>query len=320
METISTKKKSSKKTFNSNHHTFLDLFAEQVKTSPLKKAVSFDEKILTYHELDVLSSNLAHLLKIKGFISGQVIALGLNNSLDVVVGMLAIFKVGGIYLPIDPNYPDIRINHMLEDAKPSFVITERTQKRRFIEWNSNVILIDNLPDYEFDSTLRRVSPKQPAYIFYTSGTTGKPKGIVVSHSSLTHAVLAYQHLHPEQFIVLMTGSISFDPSLLIITYTLASGGKLCIPMNNGRIDPKDPNEYIKIIKRHGVEYLLCTPSFYSNVLDKKIKLPSLKCLDLCGEKVPNNLPKRHLKINPNSYLYNVYLRKFKSWSREHQSV
>lgn len=306
MKTISTKKPSSKKAFNSSHHTFLDLFKEQVRTIPYETAVSFAEKSLTYHELDVLSSNLAYLLEVKGFASGQVIALGLNNSLEVVVGMLAIFKVGGIYLPIDLNYPDVRINHMLEDARPSFVITERSQNKRSLVWESNVILIDNLHDYEFDINLKRVSPRCPAYIFYTSGTTGKPKGVIVSHSSLTHAVLAYKCLHPEKYITLMTGSISFDPSLLIITFTLASGGKLCIPQNNGKIDPEDPIEYIKVIKRHRVEYLLCTPSFYSSILDRKIKLPSLKCLDLCGEKIPNSLPKRHSIINPNSDLYNVY--------------
>ncbi len=306
MKIIQENKKVQGLNFDCKRHSFLNLFAKQVRENPKAVATVFCGESLSFEELDFRSSTLAKLLKIRGVKPGKVVALGLYNCLDFMVGMLAIFKSGGVYLPIDPHYPNQRIKRMLEDAGPWCIITEKSLKKRFLKWNNNLFLIDNLPDLELEMDLSPVDLNQTAYIVYTSGTTGNPKGISVSHSSLAYAVLAYRDLHPARYNALMTGSISFDPSLLIVVYTLASGGMVCLPENNDGIDPKQPDEYIQLIKTYSLSYLLCTPSLYSNMLKKSTRLISLECVDLCGENIPNNLPKKHSIVLPNSFLYNVY--------------
>ena len=308
METVKPNELITETNINNNYNflTFMDLFEVRVKTFSDSIAVVYRNNKLTYNELDKLSTNLAKLLKAKGVKKGDVVALGVYNSLDVLIGMIGIFKAGGVYLPIDPHYPNKRISQMFSDAEPFAIITELSLEERFLKWNKSLLLIDMLPDFEPDIGLERVCPEETAYIVYTSGSTGVPKGIHVSHLSLTHSVIAYQNLHPKKYSSILTGSISFDPSLLITTYTLSLGGSVFIPQNNDGIDPKSPEEYMNVINRHSVEYLLCTPSLYTKMLKTPENIQSLKCVDLCGENVPKSLLNRHSVVMKDSDLFNVY--------------
>lgn len=306
MDIVQVKEKEQREGSDYKQLNFCKLFENQAQKNPKAIAVIFCDKSLSYEELDILSSNLAKLLKIKGVNAGSVVALGLYNGFNFLVGMLGIFKAGGIYLPIDPNYPANRIEAMLEDANPHSFITESSLQDNFAKWHDKILLMDRLPDLEFDIQLEPVCPKEPAYIIYTSGSTGKPKGIVIDHIGLTHAVLAYQNLHPVKYVSLMAGSISFDPSLLIVSHTLSLGGTICLPQNHDGIDPKQPDEYIQLIEKHSINFILCTPSLYSMMLNRSSKLSSLTCVDLCAEDIPDSLLKNHARVASNAFLYNVY--------------
>ena len=283
--------------------SFCDLFTLQVRAIPTGIAVIFDGKSLTYEELDFRSMQLASFLRENGVKSESIVALSVCDGLDLLIGILGILRSGGAYLPIDPNYPSERIEMMLEDANPVLLLTEENLVTKFSWIHEKTVLINKSFPNEVVNQNETVLPNQLAYVVYTSGSTGKPKGIMLEHRALAYAALAHQQLHPSTFTALMLGSISFDASLIVITRTLISGGTVCIPKSEISADPE---RVIDLIEKHEINYTLCVPSFYSMLLDKSRELPSLLCIDLGGETMPNAIPDIHSKIAPNAILHNIY--------------
>lgn len=283
-----------------NFVSFCDLFKLRVKESPNAIACIFEGMSLTYGELDYRADLLAQFLKKNGVRSGEIVALCLHNSLELLIGILGILQAGGTYLPIDPTYPAGRIERMIQDAKPILVLTQENLRDKFSY--DKVAMIDRLSLTERLVEREPIQPDQLAYVVYTSGSTGAPKGIMIEHKALVHAAFVYQKLHPSRLISLLAGSISFDASILVIFHTLISGGVICIP-RSGIVDP----EYIiRLIEEYKVNYTLCVPSFYALLLRKSKKLLSLESVDLGGENLPNEIPELHTKLAPNAFLYNLY--------------
>ena len=282
------------------------LFQNQAKITPYHTAVIYKNLSLTYNELDTYSTAIAMSLKARGVQQETVVALGLYNSLELIVGMLAIFKSGGVYLPIDPNYPCKRIKAMLDDAKPKFLLTSNSVKHLFLDSKIDLLEFEKLKKEQHNLSLNMPKPHELAYIIFTSGTTGNPKGIMVEHGALCHAVNAYCTLHPEILIALMLGSISFDPSLLIVSHSLTSGGTVCLIDNKTGINPDNFYEIIDVINTKNVNLILTTPSFYSELIKRSNTLPPLKGVDLCGEPIPKGLPAMHKQKCPEASLINAY--------------
>lgn len=285
-----------------NFQSFCDLFRSQVSKNPEAIAVVFEENSLSYAELDKRSSQLANFLEENNVKSESIVALSLHNSIELLVGMLGIIKSGGVYLPIDPNYPKERIESIIRDSNPVLVLTEDKLKSLFLSFPCKVALVTEIP-YSDLIHKKLIKPDHAAYVIYTSGSTGKPKGIVMEHRALSHAALCYQKLHPDRLVSLVAGSISFDAGLLVISHTLSLGGMVCIPKNESVVDPQ---YFIELIQKHSINYTLCVPSFYLMILSKSRKLPSLLCVDLGGDTLPNELPALHAEIAPNAILHNVY--------------
>lgn len=288
--------------------SFCDFFKKIAKKHAQNKAVIFNQSVLSYSQLDKLSTQLAHNLIKEGVQPGDIVALGLYNDLDLIIALLSVWQANGVYLPIDPNYPKERIGVMLADASPKLLITKRETVNKFSFFKGKKFIIEKLQnkDQIQQVDLEKVKLHQLAYIMYTSGSTGKPKGIMVDHVALKHAALAYKELHPDRHISLISGSISFDPSLLTIIHSLVTGGTICLFDNRKGIDVKSSKEIIDTIKKNNVSFILSTPSFYSNLVNENIPLLSLKNVDLCGEKVSKKLLIKHIKIAPNATLCNAY--------------
>jgi len=285
---------------------FCSLFSSRAEKNPNDVAILYGNKALTYKELDYRSSNLAKNLISKGVKPGDVIGLMLYNGLDLIVGILGILKSGGVYLPLDPNYPIKRTKYMIADSQAKVLIVEVGLDNAFTDFNGNVHhLNDEIVDNR-STKLPSISSDQVAYIIYTSGSTGKPKGIVVTHAALSHAATAFAEIHPDKPISLLTGSISFDPSILIIIHALLLGGRVSLYNNRGSIDAKNFTEIVNNIEKNSVDFILCTPSFYSNLLDSSAQLLSLKDVYLCGEIIPDYLIERHISVARNANLYNAY--------------
>ncbi|MHB9907213.1 hypothetical protein CF081_20115, partial [Clostridium botulinum] len=160
-----------------------ELFEEQVEKTPNNIAVVFEDKKLTYRELNEKANSLARVLRDKGVKADSIVGIMVERSIEMIVGIMGILKSGGAYLPIDPSYPVERIEYMIEDAKIDILITseEFINKVKFTKSIVNIkekslLKKDNLDIINKSSDL--------AYVIYTSGSTGRPKGVMVEHKSL----------------------------------------------------------------------------------------------------------------------------------------
>lgn len=285
---------------------FLELFQIKATQFPDNDAIYYQNQSVTYRLLDNLSTKLAMHLVAVGIKQGDVIGLGLYNGLDLIVGLLGILKAGGVYLPLDPNYPSDRTLEMATDSSAKLIIVNQLSQKCFSTLKIPLYSIENTPSEMRTNNLPSIKLDCPAYIIYTSGSTGKPKGIVVSHSALKHAAISFSEVCPMPPCSILSGSISFDPSILIIIHALSTGGKVCLYNNEEGIDLKNFTQITELIQNYKADFILSTPSFYSNILNKKKSLNSLKNVFLCGEEIQDNLIQAHIALAPNANLLNAY--------------
>src|ERR1700744_1699097 len=162
------------------------LFAEQVARAPQAGAGSFEDRTLTYRELDEAANRLAHLLADQGAGPGESVALLFPRSAEAIVAILAVLKTGAAYLPIDPAHPEARIRFMLADAAAIAAITVAALADRLGGCELAVIDVnDPAVDSQPSTALPGPAPDDIAHIIYTSGTTGVPKGVAITHHNVT---------------------------------------------------------------------------------------------------------------------------------------
>lgn len=283
------------------------LFEKRAKQHPNEIAAIFENTKLTYRELDQSSNRVARYLREKGVQAGTLVGLSLGNSLNLIICILGILKAGGVYLPIEPTYPRDRIDYMLEDAKPTILLTESHILPQFEHFFGKAIQLDmcweEISAFSDGPLEVMIEPDHLAYVIYTSGSTGKPKGIMVEHGGFVHGAIAHQKFYRGKLIGLLSGAISFDVTILIIFHLLLSGGTVFIPVSETIIDP---DKFVDYIEKHSINYILCVPSLYSMILDKSKILPSLKIVSLAGETIPSSIVVRHPQLAPNAILYNEY--------------
>ncbi|WP_219536740.1 non-ribosomal peptide synthetase [Nonomuraea guangzhouensis] len=200
--------------------TLTELFEEQVRRTPGEPALALGADRLTYAELNGRANRLAHQLISQGVGPERVVALKLPRSADLVIAALAVLKAGGVCLPVDPAYPQARIEGMLADARPALVIAEPMPDPRYPSRNP--------------TNADRVAPlsqASPAYVIYTSGSTGRPKGVVVTHHGFAalrdNQARAYPAGPGDR--VLQYVSPSFDVSVAELCLGLLTGACLVGP-------------------------------------------------------------------------------------------
>ncbi len=183
-----------------------ELFEDQVAARPDAPAVVYDGRTLSYDELNTRANRLAHYLLSLGVGPEARVALCLERSPELIVGLLAVLKAGGTYVPLDPAYPEDRLAFMLEDSAPLALLTDSGLKARLTERSAGTVLIDlfadgaqwaNQSDVNIDSTRLGVTSAHLAYVIYTSGSTGQPKGVMVPHAGVVNLV----SWHNRQFQV-----------------------------------------------------------------------------------------------------------------------
>ncbi|QWF84114.1 non-ribosomal peptide synthetase [Amycolatopsis sp. CA-230715] len=213
------------------------LFAAQAERTPDRPAVEYGGTAVSYAELDERANRLAHHLIGLGVGPEQVVALALRRSTEFVVAVLAVTKAGAAYAPVDPDDPAARFDYLLADLAPAVVLTTRSVDGPAPR-GATVVELDDLDltglpatepaDSDRGAPLR---PEHPAYVMYTSGTTGSPRGVVVTHAGLTD-LAANQRAHYEitpESRVLQFVSTSFDVSVAELTLALLSGACLVVP-------------------------------------------------------------------------------------------
>ena len=236
------------------------MFEEQVRKTPEAIALIFENEVLTYAELNVKANQLAHFLVKKGAKEDTFIAICLERSVDLLVGLLAIAKTGGTYLPLDPIYPKPRLALIVDDAQPVLFITQKSLLEVIPGTNAELIFIDDRKAYQFESTdnLSFGNPQKAAYILYTSGSTGKPKGALIKHHSTLNAVYSItkkMRVTSADTLLAIT-TVAFDVAEMDYFLPLLNGAKLVLANQETMHD-------IELLKRKiessGATLLLATP-------------------------------------------------------------
>ncbi len=194
------------------------LFEQQAARTPEAIAVSFERRRITYAALNARANQVAHFLRRQGVGPDVLVAIQMERSIEMIVGLLGIQKAGGAYLPLDPAYPQERVSLILEDSGAQIVLTQELLNDARITWSNT------------DDPVSVVSPENLAYVIYTSGSTGIPKGVQIPHSAVVNyteaAIDAYQITADDR--VLQFASISFDASAEEIYPCLSTGATLVL--------------------------------------------------------------------------------------------
>ncbi len=251
--------------------TLPELFAAQVAKTPAATAVVFEDRSLTYGELDARSSQLAHHLRALGVGPEVVVGLCLERSLEMLVGLVGILKAGGAYLPLDPAYPPERIAFMLDDARAPVLVTHSALRARLPTDCIRTVCLDaDAPAIARQPTTAPATgldPQNPVYVIYTSGSTGTPKGVVVAHYNVVRLVKSanYVELGPED-VFLHLAPLSFDASTFEIWGALLNGAKLVIYPD----DRFDIANLKRAIAKARVSVLWLTAALFHQVVDEDL--------------------------------------------------
>ncbi|BBM85629.1 non-ribosomal peptide synthetase [Candidatus Uabimicrobium amorphum] len=286
--------------FNDTQHNFPKntvhgLFETQARKTPKNVALVCKNKQITYRELDEKASQLAYILAQK---HRPIIAIIVERSIEMVIGILAILKSGAAYLPIDPNYPQQRIDYMLQDANIDVLLTSKNVKA--IQANTVIYVDDNQISQE-KLTESSVSPYNLFNIVYTSGSTGKPKGIQVKHNSVANLLLHFQRQMgiTTQDTLLSVTTVCFDISVLEIFLPLISGAKNIIATTEEVTNVSTLKQ-----KASSVTIMQATPSLWTSLLDDGWKGNSHLKILCGGEELNQNLASELLQKC--RALWNVY--------------
>ncbi|MBZ0290003.1 MAG: amino acid adenylation domain-containing protein, partial [Anaerolineae bacterium] len=288
-------------------HDLIEACADQ---TPDATAVIYERDHLTYAQLDARANQLAHHLIGLGVQPGDKVALCVERSLEMLVGIVGILKAGAAYVPLDPAYPRERIAFVLEDTTAPVLITQPHLKGIIPDAQARVVILDATWSQISGEPSTRpavsITPDHLAYVIYTSGSTGQPKGVPVTHRNLVHSTTARFRFYPEpvkRFLLL--SSFAFDSSVVGLFWTLCSGGTLVLPRQK---QEQDVYEIAAHMARHQVTDLLCLPSLYHLLLEHggSANLGSLRIVIVAGEACTAELVDKHYRLLPRTTLYNEY--------------
>lgn len=211
-----------------NTQNIYDLFKEKVNHNPNQIALVYGEKILSYKELDEKSGKLAQTLSNSGIKQQQSIAIISHRSIEMVIAMIATLRIGAVYVPIDPDYPFERVNYMLQDTQAPLLLVN-DQSFAYEQYGIPMIDLTKPESYASTSYISKnvIDARELAYIMYTSGTTGNPKGVMIEHRSIIRLVKNTNYIQlDENTKILQTGAVAFDASTFEIWGSLLNGGQL----------------------------------------------------------------------------------------------
>ncbi|MBP7337157.1 non-ribosomal peptide synthetase [Niveispirillum sp.] len=282
--------------------TIASLFARQAAATPQAIAIRFQDRQLDYRALDQWSARLARALRRHGIGPGDRVGVLLDRSPELVVTLLAVARAGGVYVPLDRQYPSARLAWMAQDAGIGLLVTDRADT----DWTDIPhLMLDGLSDGD-DGALPDpgINAGSPAYIMYTSGSTGRPKGVVIPHRGVVRLVQGadYATLNAAQ-TMLMLAPVSFDASTLEIWGSLLNGGTLLIapPLDN------DLLALGRIIREGGVTILWLTAGLFSLMVDTCLDdLRGVRQLLAGGDALSHRHVARALASLPDTTLINGY--------------
>lgn len=273
-----------------------DLFEAQVDRAPERPAITFENQTLSYLELDRRANQLAHHLRRLGVAGGDLVAIYFERSINPILSMLACFKAGAGYVPLDPIYPVERIRFILQDATVAAVLTEQALAEQAVAaYSGTVVVLDRIaadlagePDTRLPRTETGATANQLAYVIYTSGTTGRPKGVMTEHRSVVHFVAAFNQACDvtAQDRMYQGFSPTFDGSVEETWMAFAHGATLIV--GNSEV-VRIGSEVGRLLNEQQATILSTVPTMLSTI---DVDLPSVRLLIVSGEVCTSDVVKR----------------------------
>ena len=280
------------------------LFEEQACRTPEAVAVVFEDRALTYYELDRRANQLARHLRKLGVGPEVLVGLFLERSLEMVIGLFGVLKAGGAYVPLDPGYPAERVAYTIEDSRTRIVLTQSSLLPRLPMSAARLVCLDtDWPRIAEESGANLdsgVTAENLAYVIYTSGSTGKPKGVAIEHHSPVALMYwARAVFRPEEIVgVLASTSICFDLSIFELFVPLSWGGTVILAANIFQLPQLPARERVKLINT--------VPSAITELL-RLGRLPgSVRTVNLAGEPLATQLVQLIYQQNHIERVYDLY--------------
>lgn len=282
--------------YDKNKHIH-QLFEDQVKKTPNDIAIVFENKKLTYTQLNEKANAIAYYLKNNNYGANDIIGIMLPRSLELIIAMLGVLKSGACYIPIDPTYPQNRIEYMLNNSEAKLVLTLNNLSDNIKYENKVCIDLENNELYSLNkrNINCKISSDNSSYIIYTSGSTGLPKGVVLKHKSLTN--LCYFLNNNTEFLkvnskyknIISVTTSSFDIFIFETLICLQRGLKIILANEE---EQRVPSLLDKLIKENDAQIIQMTPSRMQFLVDNIEEIPNLsklKYVVLAGEPLPLKL-------------------------------
>ena len=244
-----------------------DLFKQQLQKSPNKLAITYKDTSLSYKELNTLANLIASKLKDYSIHSGDIICLAFTDSIEFIASILATQKLGVCYIPIDVNYPNERIEYIVNNSNAKLILTH-TNTLKSVKIDKEHLLRICVDDFDYQNETfnfdYNLKEDDLAYIIYTSGSTGNPKGVKISHKSLSNYICwaIKQYVHGEETNFPLFSSVAFDLTVTSIYTPLCSGNSIYIYQNdNAQLLLEE------IIKDNHVQIIKLTPGHFTLLQD-----------------------------------------------------
>lgn len=288
--------------------TITQLFEEQVEKTPDNIAVVFEDQKLTYRELNERANSLASYLRSKKIGRNDIVGIMVNRSLEMIISILAVLKSGACYIPIDPEYPQDRIEYMLNNSNAKLLLTFKRLENKVTFDNKLFVELDNeLYNSNKDNLININEPDDLAYIIYTSGSTGKPKGVMLKHSNINNFIQGMCNVvdfNSRKTIVSVT-TISFDIFVLESLLPLEKGLKIVIANEN---EQNDARLFNSLCLENNVNIIQTTPSRFQVLISDSNELNYLESITdilVGGESFPKMLLEKLQQLTK-ANIYNVY--------------
>lgn len=265
------------------HDVIHRLFEAQAARTPDAIALVYEDEQLTYAQLNARSNQLAHYLRTLGVGAETLVGVCTDRSLEMVIALLGVLKAGGAYLPLDPSYPSERLSFMLADAQAPLLLTQEALLQGLPKYDGKIVCLDL--DWDLISRFPTEAPEtlidsdNLAYIVYTSGSTGQPKGVMVTHANVTRLFTATDHWFHfnDRDVWTFFHSYAFDFSVWELWGALLYGGRLVVvPYWLSR----SPEAFYELLRHEKVTVLNQTPSAFRQLIQADTSLSDANDLAL----------------------------------------
>nr|BAH22762.1 nonribosomal peptide synthetase [Microcystis aeruginosa K-139] len=287
------------------------LFEEQVERTPDNIAVVFEDQQLNYRELNARANQLAHYLQKLGVGPDVLVGICVERSLEMIVGLLGILKAGGGYVPLEPAYPQERLDFMLGESQAQVLLTQSSLAARFTHHDIPVVYLDSdwqkIAEFEEENPKNTTTAKNLIYTIFTSGSTGKAKGVAIEHRQLLNYLNGIRErcLSKPGGQFALVSTFAADLGNTVIFPSLINGGCLHI-LSEARTT--DSNAFLEYCQQHPFDYLKIVPSHLAALLSAaqlETRLPWQKLI-LGGETTTWNLAEKVLIHAPQCQIFNHY--------------